>query len=333
MTGEITSLLEAGQVASLMAVLLAAPPPLPPSVAGASPHIVDLPARPLPNLVGFSRGKGESPDKGWLDVLLIVACVAIMAYGLLRHRYGPNHLETSGLTALISVTGNAPPLMCHHTDVQSLLAVAPLLLQQLTRAVEAADRMTSFRRPQPAVLREALEKHLLAGTCPPGADVFGALADLCDSFVKAKSSFGGIFSSKQARVTADLNQSADAAAAFEFCQRAWPLSDRLAMARWLHYVHDSGREHSCWQPFPDEASLTAHMAVCPRRPTLCPNQTHGCDQLVSVNRLAAHDSGCVFKMVPCTVGCGEPSCFNDAAICCTDSLSLSSTSHFGRLQV
>lgn len=54
--------------------------------------------------------------------------------------------------------------ICHHTDAASLLAVAQLLLHQLAASIDAADRVTSFRKPNPAILRHELEQHLLTGT-------------------------------------------------------------------------------------------------------------------------------------------------------------------------
>ena len=199
-----------------------------------------------------------------------------------------------------ALQGNAEGL-CTYCDVESTLAVAELLAEQLVLCTSAASRMLSA--VQPAVVRSELETALLGGQADAGAPVAETVRRLCEEFAKGKATFGGRFSSKDVKgASAELRDS---------CTLAWPYADRLAMARWLHWAHDPPpaggeprRQRSCWHDCTDAAALAEHQAQCPFLPQACPNAAQGCDVLLPAASVAAHDAECGYKPIPCVLGCG-----------------------------
>ena len=194
-------------------------------------------------------------------------------------------------------------ISCHYCDVSAATEVAGALLTQLTVCVEAQSRLLS-KQPQPAAVRSELETFLLTNTtADPTTSVAESVETLCDTFARKKATFGGRFSSSEGRKKqAQVLPSKDK----ERCSVAWPFGDRIAMAGWLHFVHDQTRQHSCWQTWPDSASRVEHQKCCRFRPILCPND--GCTVVVSHHQSAAHDSACEHKLLLCTQGCGRQIC-------------------------
>jgi hypothetical protein len=203
--------------------------------------------------------------------------------------------------------------LCHYCFVDDVLEVAELLLQQLVVCCSAASRLLSAATP--AAVRADLEGALLADRAAAVAAASEAPAErsvvaltvqrICDQFAKSKASFGGRFSSKEARSKAiDSN-----AELLESCRLAWPWEDRLALASWLHWAHDpptsgDARQTSCWRGCADAEALAAHQEQCAYRPSLCPHAAHGCSAVLSLAGVERHANDCQYKPVPCTLGCG-----------------------------